>query len=176
MNNERRAESVVLLDSDGRTVGIADKESVHSKSTPLHLAFSCYITDGEGRMLVTRRALGKRTWPGVWTNACCGHPMLGEAIDDAVHRRVREELGAKLKSVRLVLPHFAYRAVDDSGIVENERCPVFVAKLTGALDPDPAEVADWRWVDPPDLLAGVRATPWAFSPWMVMQLERMPLP
>ncbi|HIY65136.1 MAG TPA: isopentenyl-diphosphate Delta-isomerase [Candidatus Agrococcus pullicola] len=175
MNDASGRELVVLLDDNGRTVGTAEKEIVHSESTPLHLAFSCHITDGEGRMIVTRRALSKRTWPGVWSNACCGHPTLGEAIDDAVHRRVGEELGASIKSLELILPNFAYRAVDHSGIIENERCPVFSAKLVGPLNPDPEEVIDWRWVEAKDLLAGVRSTPWAFSPWMVMQLERMPL-
>lgn len=170
----RTDERVVLLDAAGAAIGSAPKATVHTDATPLHLAFSCHLLDAEGRMLVTRRALTKAAWPGVWTNACCGHPAPGETVEAAVHRRVAQELGASARELTLVLPDFAYRAVDASGIVENERCPVFVGHLEGELRPNPAEVVEWQWVEPERLLAGVRATPWAFSPWLVLQAEQLP--
>jgi isopentenyl-diphosphate Delta-isomerase len=168
-------ELVVLLDAHGEPSGTARKSEVHTASTPLHLAFSSHLLDDAGRMLVTRRALGKIAWPGVWTNACCGHPAPGEALEDAVRRRVRHELGAGVRELELVLPDFSYRAVDASGIVEHERCPVFVGRLDGPLDPSPAEVAEWQWVEPERLLTAIRATPWAFSPWLVLQAEQLPV-
>ena len=137
-------ERVVLLDEDGRATGTADKAGVHHAHTPLHLAFSCYLVDADGAVLLTRRALHKLTFPGVWTNSCCGHPAPGEPLDDAVRRRVRQELGASVEDLRLVLPRFRYRAEQD-GVVENEMCPVFVGTVAGTVRPDPDEVADARW-------------------------------
>jgi len=138
------AEVVVLLDEDGRALGTTEKAGVHHADTPLHLAFSCYLTDGEGNVLVTRRALDKRTFPGVWTNSCCGHPGPDEPLDDAVRRRVEQELGTNVTDLRLVLPRFRYRAEQD-GVVENEMCPVFVGTASGPVSPDPAEVGEVRW-------------------------------
>jgi isopentenyl-diphosphate delta-isomerase len=168
-------ESVVLLDEDGRAVGTQDKASVHHADTPLHLAFSCYLVDDRGRVLVTRRALHKRTFPGVWTNACCGHPAPGEGLVDAVRRRVHQELGTEVDDLRLVLPAFRYRAEQD-GVVENEMCPVFVARVADpdALRLDPEEVADATW-EPwssfrVDVLAGSREV----SHWCREQVLQLP--
>jgi isopentenyl-diphosphate delta-isomerase len=167
------AESVVLLADDGSPVGLADKATVHSADTPLHLAFSCHVFDGEGRILVTRRALAKLTWPGVWTNSFCGHPGPGESIEDAVIRRASDELGIRLENLTLVLPDFRYRAVDPSGIVENEVCPVFTATTTSEVAPVASEVVECQWAEPRALLAAVDATPWAFSPWLTLQLPQL---
>jgi isopentenyl-diphosphate Delta-isomerase len=164
---------VVLLSEDGDATGTAPKATVHTADTPLHLAFSCYLRDGEGRVLLTRRALAKRTWPGVWTNSCCGHPLPGEEMADAVRRHVRAELGAGLTDLQLVLPDFRYRAVDASGVVENEVCPVFAAVVDGPLRPDPAEVAEHRWLTVPEVADAVQAAGWALSPWMREQVEAM---
>ncbi|MFO6452233.1 MULTISPECIES: isopentenyl-diphosphate Delta-isomerase [unclassified Aeromicrobium] len=160
---------VVLLDDDHRPIGTAPRHGVHGTDTPLHLAFSCYLVDGEGRVLLTRRALGKRSWPGVWTNSFCGHPRPGEDVVDAVSRHGRGELGLEPEAIRPVLPDFAYRAVDASGVVENEVCPVFVARATAAVKPHPDEVEEHRWVHVSDLRETVRVAPWALSPWLVEQ-------
>lgn len=164
-------ERVVLLDADRRPVGTALKSAVHTTQTPLHLAFSCHVMDEDGRVLVTRRALGKQAWPGVWTNSVCGHPAPGENMEDAVRRRTRYELGIDLDDLSLTLPDFQYRAVDASGIVENEFCPVYTARTSSTPTPRPSEVAEFQWARPEDLEVAVTATPWAFSPWIVLQLE-----
>jgi isopentenyl-diphosphate delta-isomerase len=166
-------EEVVLLAEDGTPIGVADKATVHTADTPLHLAFSCHLFDGEGRILVTRRALGKATWPGVWTNSFCGHPAPGEAIESAVVRRAADELGTTIDDLVVALPDFRYRAVDAAGLVEYEVCPVYTATVAGPLHPAASEVAQWEWVDPRTLLAAVEATPWAFSPWLTLQLPAL---
>lgn len=113
-------EMVVLVDHAGDPVGVQSKAEVHSRSTPRHLAFSCHVVDGHGRLLVTRRALEKRTWPGVWTNSLCGHPGPGESLNDAVRRRAEFELGLHVENITCALPDFGYVARDASGIEENE--------------------------------------------------------
>jgi len=165
-------ELVVLLTDDGTPCGTAPKADVHHTSTPLHLAFSCWIVDDTGRTLLTRRARSKRTWPGVWTNSFCGHPGPGEEPADAVARRVVQELGAHVSDVEPLLPNFRYRAVMADGTVENEVCPVFSARLVGELDPDPSEVEEFRWVSMAELRDLVATDPEPFSPWMRWQLEQ----
>lgn len=164
-------DDVVLLDDSGTPVGRADRVEVHTASTPLHLAFSTYLFNARGDVLITRRALGKLTWPGVWTNSCCGHPRPGEAIEDAARRRIREELGLHVGPLTPLASDFRYRAVDASGIVENEICPVFagfVADEQPTVDPD--EVAEWAWVPWDALFAAVTATPSVYSPWAALQV------
>jgi isopentenyl-diphosphate delta-isomerase type 1 len=160
------SEWVVLVDEADREIGVAPKRDVHHAATPLHRAFSLFLFDGAGRTLLQQRAATKLTWPGVWSNACCGHPAPGEATADAVARRCRQELGVAPRELTLALPRYRYRA-EARGVVENEICPVFVAAADpAALAPDPAEVAACRWVDWADFLA---ALPGDFSPWCVAE-------
>jgi isopentenyl-diphosphate delta-isomerase len=166
-------ELVVLLDEDGSAVGTADKAGVHHGDTPLHLAFSCYLFDGAGRVLVTQRALHKRTFPGVWTNSCCGHPGPGEALADAVRRRVEQELGTTVADLRLVLPRFRYRAEQD-GVVENEMCPVFVGTAEGDVRPDPDEVGATRWEPWEEVRRGVLDGTRPVSVWCREQVAQLP--
>ncbi len=164
-------ELVVLLDDQRRPIGTAPKAAVHTADTPLHLAFSSYAFDPSGtRVLVTRRALGKRTWPGVWTNTCCGHPAPGEDLAGAMTRRIGQELGLTPRAVELALPDFAYTAAMADGTRENEFCPVFRVVVDGDPVPDPAEVAEWTWVDWADLVAVARHAPWSISPWAALQI------
>lgn len=168
---------VVLSDEHGNPIGTAEKATVHTANTPLHLAFSCYVQNPDGQLLITRRALSKRTWPGVWTNSACGHLAPGETAAEAVTRWVPHELGIPaIDAPECILPDFRYRAVDSSGIVEWEICPVFRAQIpTATINPTPDEVDSYHWVEPADLFAAIDATPFAFSPWMVEQLGHQEL-
>ena len=168
------ADLVVLLADDARPVGTAPRADVHTDRTPLHLAFSCHVTDGSGRLILTRRALNKRTWPGVWTNAFCGHPRPGEDPEQAVHRYAEHELGLRLDHLEPLLPDFRYRAVDASGIVEHEVCPVWLAQTTSAPSLNRDEAVEARWVTPQELRMTAEVAPWALSPWLVLQLDELP--
>ncbi|MGV8977179.1 MAG: isopentenyl-diphosphate Delta-isomerase [Cellulomonas sp.] len=170
-------EHVVLLDESGAVIGTALKATVHTTDTPLHLAFSCYVVDSDGRTLLTQRAPAKYTWPGVWTNACCGHPALDEELVGAVRRRLAHELGIRgAVEVTPLLPDFRYRAVMDNGIVENEICPVFLARVPAGVTvtPDPSEVADHRWVTPAEFRALIATGDVHVSPWAVLQMRDLP--
>lgn len=166
-------ELVVLLSDDGLRIGTAPKSEVHTTDTPLHLAFSCHVFREDGHVLVTRRALSKATWPGVWTNSFCGHPAPNESFEDAVARRAQHELGIEVTQVLPVLPDFRYRAVDASGIVENEVCPVFRAAVVGDVVPHSDEVAEFAWLAPSELVRAVDAAPFAFSPWLRLQVGEL---
>ncbi|HHQ4050832.1 TPA: isopentenyl-diphosphate Delta-isomerase [Citrobacter freundii] len=164
-----QTEHVILLNVKGIPSGTLEKYTAHTADTPLHLAFSCWLFNREGQLLVTRRALSKKAWPGVWTNSVCGHPQQEESNEEAVIRRCRFELGVEITPPESIYPDFHYRATDPNGIVENEVCPVFAARITSELLPNSDEVMDYQWCNLSCVLRGIDATPWAFSPWMVMQ-------
>ena len=166
-------EQVVLLDEQGQGIGTADKATVHHRDTPLHLAFSCYVFNPSGELLVTRRARSKKTWPGVVTNSCCGHPSPGEPFTDAVTRRLRDELGLPAPTVDLMLPRFRYRAVMDNGVVENELCPVFRTVSADAPRLAPAEVDEYGWMSWPLFVSLVTGGELAVSPWCREQVDQL---
>lgn len=169
----RVTEHVVLVDDDGYAVGTQPKSTVHTTETPLHLAFSCYVFDSQDQVLITRRAGHKKTWPGVTTNSCCGHPAPGEDLGGAVIRRLEQELGIAAADPWLLLPDFRYRAVMADGTVENELCPVFGVLYDGpAPDPNPEEVSTAEWVQWAEFSRFVDDGG-AVSPWCAEQMPRL---
>jgi isopentenyl-diphosphate delta-isomerase len=144
------SEQIVFVDDDGNPTGeVGPKLESHNASTRRHLAFSCYIfRPSDNKFLVTQRALSKKVWPGVWTNSVCGHPGPGEAIEDAIRRRAKDELGIEtLNDPICVLPNYGYVTPPYNGIIENEFCPVYVTYVSADIKPSPAEVETYRWVD-----------------------------
>ncbi|WP_127130271.1 isopentenyl-diphosphate Delta-isomerase [Georgenia sp. SYP-B2076] len=172
-SRRRPPDHVVLVDERGTPVGAAPRSAVHGPDAPLHLAFSCYLFRGDGKVLLARRALARPTWPGVWTNALGGHPRAGEPVPAAIARRARRELGVGVTDLVCALPHFRYRATDPSGRVENVLCPVYLAWTTAEPHPHPREVMEMRWVEPEELGRAVAAAPWALSPWLVTQVGEL---
>lgn len=140
-------EQIVYVHSDGTPTGeIAPKLDAHTANTRLHSAFSCYIFNDRGEVLVTRRAHRKKVWPDVWTNSVCGHPAPDEPREDAVFRRASYELGMKLRDLQLILPTYTYKAPPYNGIIEHEFCPVYVAFAGSDTQPNPEEVEDYKWL------------------------------
>ena len=158
-------EHVVLVDEQNNVLGTADKYQVHGENTPLHRAFSVFIFDQQNRLLLQQRAECKKTWPGVWSNSCCGHPELNETNEDAVRRRCLYELGIELQNLEFASP---YRyCFTHLGVMENEICPIFVARYQGELNENESEVKSTQWVAWADWLQLIDETPEQYSPWCV---------
>ncbi len=164
----------MLVDDRGKPIGEAEKFSSHHADTPLHLAFSCYVFNDKSEFLVTKRAATKKVWPGVWTNSVCGHPAPGEAIADAIIRRLDYELGIMAKDFEVVLPQYRYKTPPYNGIIENEFCPVYLARATSELHPNPDEVSEWQWISWQKYVAAAEADQQdVYSWWCKDQLKQL---
>lgn len=165
-------ELVVLVDDLDRVIGTALKRDIHHSETPLHRGFSVFLFNYQGELLLQQRAFTKQTWPGVWSNSCCGHPMPDETFEQAAVRRVEFELG--LKDIELVpaLPDFRYRAEKD-GIVENEICPVFIGFTDQLPERNRVEVEATKWVVWEEFVASLDDPETDISPWAVDEVREL---
>ena len=137
---------IVYVDDTGTPIGTSPKLAAHDGDTKLHSAFSVFLFNDKGELLLQQRALTKKTWPGVWSNSCCGHVMLHETVEHAARRRLKYELGLTVGELHMILHDFRYRAEKD-GVVENEICPVMVGMCMTEPQPNPDEVNDVKWID-----------------------------
>ncbi|WP_017586946.1 isopentenyl-diphosphate Delta-isomerase [Nocardiopsis ganjiahuensis] len=166
---ERRPIMLELVDEDGTTTGTAEKLSAHQAPGRLHRAFSVFLLDEQGRLLVQRRALSKYHSPGVWSNTCCGHPWPGEQPFAAAARRVGEELGTAPAFMREAGTVSYHHPDPDSGLVEREYNHLFVGLVRGGLRPDPEEVAETAFLGPAELARARDGG--AFSVWFPTVLD-----
>ena len=152
-------------------MGTAPKLASHHANTPLHLAFSCYIFNRQGKFLLTQRAHSKKVWPGVWTNSVCGHLLPGETTRDAVRRRAKFELGLTLDKVVAMLPDYRYKTPPFEGIIENEICPVFAAVAAAEPKPNSEEVEAYKWIGWDELANAIQKNSDKYSYWFKDQLQ-----
>jgi isopentenyl-diphosphate delta-isomerase len=165
-------EQVVLVDERDNAVGVEAKLRAHEGGGRLHRAFSVFIVNRAGKMLLQRRARGKYHFGGLWTNACCSHPSPGQDVADAARARLREEFGFDARLSEAF--SFVYRANDPgTGLTEHEFDHVFVGEFDGEPQPNPGEIEDWEWVDPSVLLEDVGRHPGKYTPWFRIALERV---
>lgn len=166
-----RGEEVILVDEHDNPIGFEAKLEAHKHGGKLHRAFSIFVFDGAGRMLLQRRSRKKYHFGGLWTNACCGHPRRGEALLDAARRRLREEFGFDAELEELFT--FIYRASDpESGLAENEFDHVLRGEFDGEPRPNPEEIDDWRWIGPAELAVNLQANPRCYTPWFAIAARR----
>lgn len=160
------AEEIVLVDLFDRETGYGEKLKVH-RERKLHRAFSLFVTDEEGNLLLQKRAEGKYHSGGLWTNACCSHQPRGETLEEAVVRRTREELGIEVVPKEL----FSFLYFRDFGdLAEYELDHVFLAVYRGNrgdIHPDAGEIGDLQWIRPGDLKQRLEEEPSIFTAWFL---------
>jgi isopentenyl-diphosphate delta-isomerase len=164
MDQNELSEEIILVDENDNAIGFETKLRAHENGGRLHRAFSIFVFNDQGKMLLQRRAKAKYHFGGLWTNACCSHPKRGETLQDAVGVKLRQEFGfcTDLKEIF----SFIYRATDaKSGLTEYEFDHVFYGKFNGEPRPNPDEIEDWKWVDITGLLVDLERNPQAYTPW-----------
>lgn len=162
-------DEVILVDLFDCEIGIMEKMEAHEKRL-LHRAFSLFIADGRGNILLQKRATGKYHSAGLWCNACCSHPRNGERLRDAVIRRAEEELGIRVDPHELF--HFIYYS-DYGNLAEYELDHVFLAQYEGEVTPDPEEAEEIRWISVFDLKKELEAHPEQFTTWFQIAAPRV---
>jgi isopentenyl-diphosphate delta-isomerase len=162
-------EKLILVDKDDNGIGTGEKMEVH-KQGKLHRAFSILIFNSKGQMLIQKRAEAKYHCGGLWTNACCSHPLVGESTEKAAHRRLKEEMGfdCKLKEVT----SFTYKAEFDNWLIENEFDHVFVGFYDGPVKPNKAEADEFKFVDTDELKKDMKKQPKKYTPWFRIIMEK----
>ena len=164
----RESHLVELVDELGTPLGSATVQHAHQAPGQLHRAFSVFLTDDTGRVLLQQRAAVKTRFPLRWANTCCGHPAPGEDLTVAAGRRLTEELGIEAMPMTEI-GVYAYRAEDPTtGRVEHEYDHVLLGRVPDGVEfrPDPAEVARLRWVAPAELLDRMAGDPESYAPWL----------
>ncbi|MEV4128903.1 isopentenyl-diphosphate Delta-isomerase [Nocardia sp. NPDC049707] len=175
-STDREALPVELVDAAGHAVGACPVAQAHTAPGLLHRAFSVLLYDDAGRVLLQQRAAVKTRFPLLWANSACGHPAPGEPVAAAAAVRLAEELG--LATALTEVGIFHYHAEDSaSGRVEHEWDHVLIGRLdaeflrTAAPRPDPAEVADYAWIQPEALRDAIADDPGNYTPWLLGVLD-----
>jgi isopentenyl-diphosphate delta-isomerase len=153
---------VVLVDEKDRQIGVIEKLEAHQKAL-LHRAFSVFVYNNKGEMLLQQRAGHKYHSGGLWTNACCSHPGPDEPVVAAAERRLMEEMGFSVRLTKVF--DFIYRASMDNGLEEHEFDHVLTGIYDGEINPDPAEVADHCFLSLEEIAASVAADPGRYTEW-----------
>lgn len=167
MNNQH---DLILVNSKDEELGTMEKMEAHRKAL-LHRAFSVFIFNTKGEMLLQQRALGKYHSPGLWTNTCCSHPRPGETTIAAAQRRLKEELGFVVPLRKAF--DFIYKASFDNGLTENEFDHVFVGVYEGAIIPALAEVKAFCYKSPDIIREELKYTPERYTAWFAIAFPMM---
>ncbi|MBU5575426.1 MAG: isopentenyl-diphosphate Delta-isomerase [Nitrososphaerota archaeon] len=165
-------EYIILVDENDKEIGFEEKIKAHENGGKLHRAFSIFIFNKKGELLLQLRSVKKHHFGGLWTNTCCSHPRKGEKLEDAVHRRLKEEFGfdTGLKEIFSII----YKAKDEkSGLTEYEYDHVFIGEFTGTPKPNPNEIDDYKWITMNELIKDVNKNPNNYTPWFKIILPKL---
>jgi isopentenyl-diphosphate delta-isomerase len=165
------AEELVLVDADDNEIGFLSKADCHDGAGVLHRAFSLFLFNNEGELLLQKRSQSKRLWPGYWSNSCCSHPRRGESMRVATQRRLLDELN--IESSLEYVYKFSYEARFGDIGSENELCQVYLGKVGEPVRANTNEIADTRFVSGEVLAAEMDASPERFTPWFKMEWQTL---
>ncbi len=164
-------EEIVLVDEKDNETGSMEKLKAHENGGTLHRAFSIFVFNNRGEMLIQKRAAGKYHCAGLWTNTCCSHQNPGETLEDAAHRKLKQEMGFDTE-LREILK-FIYKAEFDNGLTEHELDHVFIGIHDSEVSPAPEEAEDYKWADVKQLREDVSRNPEKYTPWFKIVLDRV---
>jgi len=170
LNGSKAMEEVVLVNEKDEVVGTAEKIRTHQFGV-LHRAFSIFIFNSEGQLLLQKRTSTKYHSRGLWSNTCCGHPRLNESTQEASRRRLREEMGFDLDVSEVF--QFVYQAKLEDGLTEHEYDHVFVGIFDGNPVPDGNEVDDWKWMSLAALNLDLQENPEIYTCWFKIALDML---
>lgn len=153
---------VVLVDQNDQTLGEMEKIEAHVKGA-LHRAFSIFIFNSKGEMLIHQRSLEKYHSPGLWTNTCCSHPQLNETLKESALERLQFEMGFTTNIHKVF--SFIYHAPMENGLIEHELDHVFIGYYNGTPNINANEVQNYKWVAPEILIMDIKANPENFTFW-----------
>lgn len=161
---------VILVNEKDEPVGTMEKMEAHRRGL-LHRAFSVFVFNARGEMLLQQRDVGKYHSGGLWTNACCSHPIPGEPVDQAAKRRLKEELGFTIPVKKTF--EFIYKADFDNGLTEKEFDHVFVGVYDGEVTPNPKEVMDYRWLSLDRIREELEVNPEKYTAWFIIAFPEL---
>ena len=164
------SEILILVDENDNQVGTGEKMEVHQKGE-LHRCFSIFIFNSEGHMLLQKRAKGKYHSGGLWTNTCCSHPRDGEDLEEAIHRRLVEEMGFDCEMKKALT--FIYKANLDKGLTEHEFDHVYLGVYDGEVKPNPEEADGFDWVSIEQITKDIKDNPWKYTVWFKIALGKL---
>jgi isopentenyl-diphosphate Delta-isomerase len=163
-------ERVILVDETDNPLGTEEKMKAHQLGL-LHRAFSVFIFNSQGELMLQQRSYQKYHSPGLWTNTCCSHPRKNERVEDAAHRRLREEMGFDCDLKKIF--HFIYKADVGLGLIENEFDHVFFGYTNTLPVPDQSEVNDWIYMPMNEIKKEMIKNPDQFTVWFKIAFEEV---
>ena len=166
-SEDANSDLLILVDSDDQEIGLMDKTLCHEDQGKLHRAFSIFLFNRSGEVLIQQRATSKLLWGDFWSNTCCSHPRAGESIDSAASRRIEEELG--IQAELSFIYKFEYQARFNEHLSENELCSVYFGHFDGAPTPNPNEVQSWKWISRESLTRELRDNADLYTPWLKLE-------
>ncbi len=163
MQMEDKPEQIILVDQNDQQIGTAEKLWVHQQGR-LHRAFSIFVINSQGQLLLQKRAIAKYHSGGLWTNTCCSHPRPDESILSAGDRRLQEEMGFACELSEIF--SFIYNSPLDHGLIEYEYDHVLLGKFDGEPILNPLEAEDWQWIDLDQLKLALVTHPELYTFWL----------